>query len=444
MTTDRTDRYSRRALLKGLGLGIGMLPLLNADKGTVRAAGVAKRFIAVTWTGGVVPDAFYPPAGPLTGTLPPILQPLDAWKSKILAMRGAGSGVHQGGIDCQVMVDAGQPYSGARSYPSLLTGSVGGTTPSIDTLIANRLESQGFASPQLNLRCGASVDSTSWRAGQVKSSAEADPYRVYARLFAGVDSTPGATPAVDPLLARRKSVMDFCLDDLTNFAKRLGTEDRVKIDAHLASIRNIETQLTAVTAAPPAVAGCQPPANSPTGLDWTLRTNYPDHVRLMMDIIAASVRCDLARSITLELTSNDGLGLTFPWLGILTPDYSAIGHAGVADYPQKTLIDTWFYTQVAGLIGQLAANVEGASTSLDCSVVLVCNAMNEGNAEGVEGLPYVIIGSGGGFFKQGTCVQFPVNAPNNQLLASVCHAMDLPVTSVGTTYTGDLDATLKA
>jgi hypothetical protein len=273
---------------------------------------------------------------------------------------------------------------------------------------------------------------------------EVDPYRVYARLFAGVNSTPGATPAVDPLLARRKSVMDFCLDDLTSFARRLGSEDRTKIDAHLASIRNIEAQLTAAAAAPAPVVACQPPANTPTGLDLTLNTNYPNYVRLMMDLIAASVRCDLARSITLELTSNDGAGLTFPWLGLLTPDYSAIGHAGVADYPQKTLIDTWFYTEVAALIAQLAANVEGTTTSLESSVVLVCNAMNEGNAEGVQGLPYMIIGSGGGFFKQGTCVQFPVNVPNNQLLTSVCHAMDLPVTSVGTTYTGDLDATLKA
>ena len=443
MTTDRNDRYSRRALLKGLGLGMGMLPLLNADKRTAQAAGVAKRFIAITWTGGVVPGAFYPAPGPLTGTLPPILQPLDPWKSKILAMRGTGTGVRAGGIDCKVMIDAGQIYLGARSYPSLLTGSVGGATPSIDTLIADRLKSQGFASPQLNLRCRGGSDPTSWRAGQVRSSLETDPYRVYNRLFAGVTSAPGATPAVDPLLARRKSVVDFCLDDITLFAQRLGAEDKVKIGAHLASIRNIETQLTAAAAAYPLVVACQPPVNTPAGLNLTLNTNYPAYVRLMMDIIAASVRCDLARSITLDLTSNDGIGLTFPWLGILTPDLSAIGHAGAADYPRKTLIDTWFYTEVAGLIGQLAANAEGASTSLDNSVVLVCNAMNEGNAEGVESLPYLIIGSGGGFFKQGTCVQFPVNVPNNQLLTSVCHALDLPVTSVGTTYTGDLDATLK-
>ena len=32
MTLDRKDRYSRRALLKALGLGLGVLPLLASDR----------------------------------------------------------------------------------------------------------------------------------------------------------------------------------------------------------------------------------------------------------------------------------------------------------------------------------------------------------------------------------------------------------------------------
>jgi hypothetical protein len=56
----------------------------------------------------------------------------------------------------------------------------------------------------------------------------------------------------------------------------------------------------------------------------------------------------------------------------------------------------------------------------------------------------LILGSCGGFFKNGTCVQLPSNAPNNQLLTSMCHAMGLMVPSVGDTYTGDLDGALKA
>jgi hypothetical protein len=442
MTTDRTNRYSRRALLKGLGLGLGMLPLLDAGRAASQTVGVIKRFISITWTNGIVPANFYPPAGPLTGTLPPILSPLQPWQSKILAMRGPGIGTAIGGIDSSVMVDAGFRYGGHFTYPSLLTGtwaSAKATLPSIDQLIGDQLKAQGFpASPgsstaALNLGCRPYVSGTSWRAGGIRNAQITDPYKLYTLLFAG-SSTP---PQID---LRRKSVMDFCLDDFTRFSARLGAEDRVKIAAHLDSIRTIENQLASTLA-----TGCLAPVPPTMGLNFNMNVNYPVQVKAMMDMTAAAVRCDIARAITLDLIDDGGgNSLTFPWLGIPAPDYGAIARQGVAGYPQKTAIDTWFYSQVATLVGQLATNPEGASTSLDNSVVLVCNDMNEGSNEEVTSLPYLIVGSGGGFFKQGTCVQFPTNVPNNRLLTSICHAMGLNVPSVGTTYTGDLDASLKA
>ena len=436
MTPDRSNRYSRRALLKALGLGMGILPLLDSEPVVAGAAGVAKRFISITWTNGIVAGDFYPAAGPLTAPLPPILSPLEPWKSKVLAMRGPGTGVTTGGIDLQVMVDANLRYAGHLSYSALLTGSFDtstpailsrATTPSIDTLISDALKLQGFATPQLNLGCRPGSSSTSWKAGGMRNVDLTSPSTLYTRLFGG-PSNP------DPLLARRKSVLDYCIDDLTRFEARIGSEDKLKIEAHLASLRAIENQL--------ATSGCQPPEIPPTGVNFNDNANYPLQVKLMMDLIAAAVKCDLARAITLDLIDDGGgWSLTFPWLGISSP-YAAVAH--LDDDTQRTQIDTWFYSQVASLVAQLAASPEGGSTSLDNSVILVNNDMNDGIAEMVTSIPYLIVGSAGGFFKQGSCVQFSENVPNNQLLTSVCHAMDLPVTSVGTTYIGDLDALLRA
>lgn len=454
MTIARADRYSRRALLKSMGVGLGMLPLLNAERAIGQtAAGVIKRFISITWTNGIVPANFYPVAGPLTGTLPPILSPLDPWKSKILAMRGTGSGVLTGGIDSKVMVDAGLTFAGHSTYASLLTGSwssTGGaagagrpTSPSIDQMIGNNLATQGFAAPSgfataaLNLGCRPGTSSTSWGAGGTKNASVTDPYQLYTMLFSGPSSPPTGA-----LRERRKSVIDFCLDDFTRFSSRLGTEDRGKINAHLESIRTIEGSLA-------LTPGCLAPPNTPAGLNFKtgpdLNASFPTHSKLMLALIAAAVKCDIARAITLDMVDDGGgYGFTFPWLGIPSPDYNALAHQGAAGYAQKTMVDTWFYSQIADLVGQLAANPEGATTSLDSSVILVCNDCNDGASEMVTNLPYLMVGSGGGFFKQGICVQFPVNVPNNRLLTSICHAMDLPVASVGTGYPGDLDATLKA
>jgi len=431
MTPDRRDRYSRRAFLKALGLGMGILPLLDSDGAVAASATPPKRFISVTWTNGIVPSDFYPPAGPLTAPLPAILSPLEPWKSNVLAMRGPGAGILTGGVDAQVMVDAGLMYEGHFTYGSLLTGSYGNAGPptaSIDTLMSDALTLQGFATPQLNVGCRPGPTGTSWKAGGVRNQSITSPYTLYTLLFGGTTTS----------LVRQRSVLDYCIDDLTRFEARLGSEDKVKIDAHLASIRAIELGL----AIPP---GCQPVSPTPIGLDFTQNANYPIQVAMMMDLVAAAVKCDVARAITFDLIDDGGgLSLTFPWLGIPSPNYESIAHEGTAGYPEKTQIDTWFYSQVARLVGQLAANTEGASTSLDNSVILVCNDMNEGAAEEVVSLPYLIVGSGGGFFKQGTCVEFAANVPNNQLLTSVCHAVGLPVASVGTTYTGDLDLLLQA
>ena len=433
MTPDRRDRYSRRAFLKALGLGMGILPLLDSDSVIAASATPPKRFISVTWTNGIVPSDFYPPAGPLTAPLPAILSPLEPWISNVLAMRGPGAGVLTGGVDIQVMVDAGLINYGHFAYGSLLTGSCGvspGAAPptaSIDTLISNALTLQGFATPQLNVGCRSGPNGTSWKAGGVRNQPITSPYDLYTLVFGGTTAS----------LVRQRSVLDYCIDDLTRFEARLGSEDKVKIDAHLASIRAIEQGLA-------ILPGCQPLSPMPTGLTFGMNANYPIQVAMMMDLIAAAVKCDVARAITLELIDDGGgLSLTFPWLGI-PGNYELIAHEGTAAYPQKTQIDTWFYSQVARLVGQLAANTEGASTSLDNSVILVSNDMNEGAAEDVVSIPYLIVGSGGGFFKQGTCVEFAANVPNNQLLTSVCHAVGLPVASVGTTYNGDLDLLLQA
>jgi hypothetical protein len=435
-----SHRYSRRALLKGLGIGLGALPLLNSERARAQSGGVAKRLITVVWGSGVAPPSFYPPAGAL-GTLPPILTSFESVKSKMLVIRGKGTGnSNSGGIDCRTMVDAGNTFGGHSSFPSLLTGTATGTSASIDTLIAAQLAMSGFPKAQLNVGCRPGSTSTSWRAGKVKNTSETDPYRLFTTLFAGASMTP---TQINTTLQRRKSVLDHVIGELTNFQSRVGTDDKAKVEAHLESIRAIESQLSA--GGMTGGGACVPPPNTPTGLNFKTVTNFPTHVKLMMDLVAAAVKCDLARAITMDLVDNGGgNSLTFPWLNIPSPDFHAIAHLGSTGFPQKVQIDTWFYSQVAYLAGQLAANSEGGATTLDNTALLVINDMNEGDFHDVRSLPVLILGSCGGFFKNGTCVQLQSNAPNNQLLTSVCHAMGLMVPNVGDTYTGDLDGVLKA
>src|SRR5262249_36991953 len=152
------------------------------------------------------------------------------------------------------MVDANNSFGGHLSYPPLLTGTATGTQPSIDTLYADQLVARGFAKPQLNVGCRPESTSTSWRAGQVKNTSQVHPSRLFTTLFGGASIPP---EQIATLVPRRRSVLDHVLGELAAFQNRIGSDDRRKVQAHLDSIRQIESQLSAISA---PVTSCVPPA----------------------------------------------------------------------------------------------------------------------------------------------------------------------------------------
>jgi hypothetical protein len=457
-----SHRHRRRTFLQGLGLGAGFLPLLDPATAPAQAAGFPKRLITITWTNGVVPGQFYPNAGPIDA-LPPLLAPLEAHKSKILALRQANAA--KSPIDITVMVDKNEAFSGHGAYPALLTGTWTGTIAapssegaSIDQLIANDLVAKGVSAPLLNLGARPYTSSTSWRSAGTKNSAQTDPYKVFNSLFSGVPTTPGMTPeptpgepSVDALKVRRKSVLDFVGGELDQFANGLGSEDRAKVQSHIEAIAALEARLGGMAGSggtggvgTPVGAGCAAPVLPTTKPNFNDVRNYPAHVAATLAIAGAAVKCDFARCITVDLIDDGGgNSLTFPWLDVENIDYHAIAHKGEASYGDKAPIDTWFMQQVATLVADLAATPEGDGSVLDNTCILVTNDMNEGANHYVAEVPYLIIGSAGGFFKQGETVTLPRNVPNNQLLTSVCHAMGLEIASIGA-YPGDLDSVLRA
>jgi hypothetical protein len=181
-------------------------------------------------------------------------------------------------------------------------------------------------------------------------------------------------------------------------------------------------------------------------------TKYPVLVDMMMRLAGTAIICGVANVVTIDLT-NDGGGndITFPTLGIASPDFHSIAHSADAQSRNltnasvisKTTIDTWFYKQVATLLGILDQFPEGAGTALDNSLVVTANDMSIGHS--VRSIPYILFGSAGGFFKTGRVVDTK-GVPNNKLLTTMVHALGLTSTKgVGVPqYTGDIDSLLVA
>jgi hypothetical protein len=431
MTTKPTAKskakFSRRAFLKTVGASAAMVPLLRTEPAAGQAAGTApRRLVTVAWGNGIVRPDFFPPGDELV--FGQVLQPLEPWKSKVLMPAG---------LDLKCLIDAGHRYAGHFSYGALLTGTYASgwrsAGKSIDQAIADELSKKvSLPALQLNLGIAPDGETTSWRDAGVPNTSETDPSKLYARLFAGKNLSG---PDLSKLRARKKSVLDFLTGELGAFGKRLGADDRRKIDAHTVSIRDIEKQLDAGQG---GGATCMSP-NAPGAV-----SGMADRSRLQFSLLTVALRCDLTRVATMDVYDVHGkFGISHSFIGV-SGDYHPIAHEGTRGYPQKLKIDRWLYEQVAILVKGLAETPEGDGSALDNTVIMVGNGMCEGADHGVQGIPFLLIGSCGGYFKTGRVVKFgswvgkagnyytsQSGVPHNKLLATLGDAMGVPMTGFG-------------
>lgn len=433
LKTDKTQRrFSRRALLASVGASAALLPLVDAERAQAAGEGVPKRLVTITWGHGVCQSAFYPSDGTVTSQ---VLAPLAPVASKTLLAAG---------LDYKMMLEQDKKYDGHFTYPVIYTGTyqnTGGQNctskgPSIDQVVADAVAKQ-VALQQPLLVITVEGESTSWRGAGERNTGEGDPKRLFDKLFASASLSP---EQIAKLRARKQSVLDFVSQELTGFSQRMGTEDKAKIDAHLASIRQLELQLGASGAA------CEEPTVD------TGSKIFQDKVAAMLDMTAMALRCDITRAVSICWADDGGYRpITLPWLDI-NSSFHDIAHLGKSAYETKIKADVWMYEQVARLAKNLDGAAEGSGTVLDNSVIVVGNDMCEGSAHYVGGMPFVLIGSCGGYFKTGRTVKLgswanksgdywsgDSGVPHNKLLASLANAMDIPTDAFGEGYAGTLD-----
>jgi hypothetical protein len=441
-TSSTRERLSRRAFLRRVGASAALLPLLDAETAYGAPGMFPKRLITIAWSNGVAQPFFYPSGDDPTANT--IMQPLAPLKAKVTLVAG---------LDYKTMLDPGHAYDGHFSFPTMFTGTyknLGGQNsaaagPSLDQVVSTAVAtSVNLPTPLLTI--AAQGASTSYRVDGTQNTAETEVARLYSTLFA---SQAMPSSQVSALTARRESVLDYLAPDLSTFAARRGTDDQAKIAAHLDSIRQIETSLTATTS-----ALCMP-------VDPGAPTEYQATVKAFSDLVTMALSCDVTRSVALSWAADGGSApYTMPFLNLGNPNAMGIGevhaiaHEGATGYPQKMLIDTWYIQQLAYLAGALDATAEGAGTVLDNSLIVMGNDMSDGSTHSVGTIPFVLVGSAGGALTTGRTVKVgswanqtgnywlsgKTGVPHNQLLATISNLMDVPATSFGVGYPGTLSA----
>jgi hypothetical protein len=277
----RDLRFSRRSILKAIGAGAALLPLLESDRADAAClVGGIKRLYLFCWPNGMLSNvSTWATAGttPTSWQLASFQAALQPHMADLLLLDG---------VDYSVIRD--MPGSGERTghacYPAMLTGAYYQTLststaadiaggPSIDQYIGSTLKTGGYGGlTSLNQVVFAqSTGHLAWKAAGQVVLPQNDPYALFTQLFAGAmtnptaammptataptkpaptgtSPAPTAAPVIDPKLVK-KSILDGVAADLGRFANVVGTADKQSIEAHLTAVRAIETQLQTVAGA---------------------------------------------------------------------------------------------------------------------------------------------------------------------------------------------------
>ena len=434
-----TKKYlPRRTVLRGLGAAIalplldGMVPALTAQRRT--AAAPVRRFgVFYVPNGMSMPYWFPQEEGPLAA-LPPTLQSLSAFKDRILLC---------GGLDDESanLVKGGGDH--ARSAGTFLTcvpfkitsGADVFAAVSMDQIAARELSKETqLASLELGIESNAMVgncdggascaytNTIAWRTPTTPLPIENDPRAVFERLF-------GTTGSTDPearmeRLRRDRSILDAVGGELKGLELILGPGDQIKLDEYLDALRDIERR---IQMAEQQSTRELPVVDQPVGVP----SDYAEHAKLMMDLLALAYQTDLTR-ISSFMLAREVSGRAYPEIGVSDSHHPLSHHQ---DEPAKLerlhKINEYHFQQFAYLVEKLAALPEADGTMLDSTLFLYGTGISDSNTHFHDDLPIALVGGKATGIQGGRYVRYADDTPLANLYMTILDKLGVPVDSFG-------------
>jgi hypothetical protein len=420
---------SRRTFLGSIGAA-GMGALIPTTEAEAQALGAKKRLILLTSPDGTVHTEWKPTSDAKgLSVMSKALMPLDPFKQDLLVLDGMGWQYGDGpGVDHMriAMMWNGTPMLTGTDFSNNTgdrpCGWGGGI--SVDQFVANKL-AETIKTPFKSLEFGVAnakahiYTRVSYSGPNQPLPPESDPTVAFNRVFKNIGQ-PTDTGAMDKLRARRKSVMDAVVSNLSTVQTKVSAGDRMKIDAHLTAVRSIEKRLDGSMPGPSGA--CTPPTLG-MKLDAAANANFPAISRLQLDIMTAALACDLTRVTSLMWDGAAGEA-RFTWLGINTGHHTISHDTGATARGQMVQIHAWHSAEVAYLLGKLKAIQEGDSTLLDNSLIVWGNELADGAAHSQQPIPVLVAGRAGSVLKTGRYIDYGKKR-HNPLLVSICNLMGL-------------------
>ncbi len=234
-----------------------------------------------------------------------------------------------------------------------------------------------------------------WTRSGVRVPPMEGPRELFRKLFVNEGAKAQAEAADNFEL--RGSILDSVWDEAKSLEKRLGGQDRDKLDEYLTSVRDVETSLEldkrwAKVSKP--VPTMEEPQNR----------SLVEDIPALYDLIAIALQTDSTRVASFEMA---GTSFDTSFFGF-SSGYHALSHHGKKPerIAELTRIEHYQMEQLARFVEKLKTIKEPDSNGslLDNTMVLFGSGMGNGNAHVNTDLPIILAGGG---FQAGEHKRYP-------------------------------------
>ena len=329
---------------------------------------------------GLLPAGFFPKSAGRDYELSPYLKELAEHHNDFTAF----SGVSHPGVDGSHSSD----ISFLTAAPHPASGGFRNTI-SLDQLIAAKI---GHHTRFHSLTLGVNVDggqkSLSWTDSGALIPCENKASEVYKKLF-----LRGSKEEIERQVRKlhlRQSIMDAIADDSKSLYRRLGAEDRDRLDQYTTAVREVEKRLVK---ARQWERKPKPKPPVPMPEDPAERNAFMEKTLLMYQMAHLAFQTDSTRSITLLLNSKDSPVINLEETQI-TDGYHNLSHHGLnkKKLAQLDAIDHVHMKLFGRLLSDLKESKESEGTLLDNTLVLYGSNLGDANKHTTDNMPILLAG----------------------------------------------------
>jgi hypothetical protein len=423
---------SRRTVLRGLGASLA-LPFLDAMVPvSVRAIASSTkpvhRFQAFYVPNGMAMPFWTPKGEGKDFTLSPIMEPLKAYKDRMVVLTGLKSNWN---------------YIHAGASGSFLTGTTRGgrneveiiADISMDQILAKQFgkETQ-VASLELSMDMPANAGACtgilscaythtiSWKSETQPLPMEYNPRSVFEKLFGDSGSTERR--AREARLVQHRSILDSVNEKLAGLRRDLGPSDQRRLEEYTESIRDVERRVQRAEEQRDLEL---PTMDQPQGVPPV----FEDHLALMFDLKLLAFQSDLTRVISFMI-SKEQSARPYPQIGVPEAHHPLSHHGDdPALIERMSKINTYHAELFGKYVERLAKTQDGDGSLLDHTTILYGSGISNSNAHAGDNLPIMLVGGGAGKLKGGQHHVYKNQPGMANLLMTLMDKLEVPVDHIG-------------